>query len=111
MGGGGGRGEKVGFKLIFFWGGGVKTFGRGREIWDLEGVVDLRFRRVGVVNLGFWKFGGGGSLIKRGTRHIPPPTSEFSSDVLNQSRILIIVIIEPPLKYTLVREIATRSEH
>ena len=41
---------------------------------------------------------------------MPPPSSDFSSGLLNQIKILIIIIIEPPLEYILVGKTAIRSD-
>ena len=54
--------------------------------------------------------GGGGSLIKMGSRNMSPPSSDFSSGILNQIKILIIIIIELPLEYILVGETAISSD-
>ena len=39
-----------------------------------------------------------------------PPSSDFSSGILNQIKILIIIIIELPLEYILVGETAISSD-
>ena len=39
-----------------------------------------------------------------------PPSSDFSSGILSQIKILIIIIIELPLEYILVGETAISSD-
>ena len=61
----------------------------------------------GLQKIGFSiDFRGGGVINKKvGVDTYHPPPSDFSSNVLNQIKILIIIIIELPFEYNLVGEI------